>query len=287
MTTSVAAVDRPLLLAGGTADTTAPAGYLRQLAGLAKATRKVTVHSYRAGHDLSGVRAELITDTVQWLNDTGLAATPRIVTTTVDTVAKDGTPLAGILYSPTFEPAPSRPAFMIVHGWTGDVPRSTSHALALRIAQHGYTVLAVRTRASGFRGTVSARLEDIPQDLAAWTNFLGARGIKHVIGIGHATGGLWLSTYLAQSHDRRFRGVVYLGPPRDLPEYARRAMGDEAYDHAVAEAEAAVTAGQGKSHLIDVPFPQASYDEDPRQPMFLAAPTSGYTDTRTIMLMLS
>jgi hypothetical protein len=155
--------------------------------------------------------------------------------------------------------------------------RSTSHWLSVRLAQRGYTVLAVRTRSTGFRGTVITRLDEIPQDLAAWSAFMAARGHDRLVGIGHTTGGLWLSTYLAQTKDSRFKGVVYLGPTRDLPAYARRAMGDQLYERAVREAQAAVKRGEGATHLIDVPFPQATYDEDPRQPMYLSLPVTGFT----------
>jgi len=48
--------------------------------------------------------------------------------------------------------------------------RGTSHWLGQRLAQRGYTVLAFQTRASGFRGIVQSKLEDIPQDIAAWVD---------------------------------------------------------------------------------------------------------------------
>ncbi|TAK98410.1 MAG: alpha/beta fold hydrolase [Rhodospirillaceae bacterium] len=277
---SIGNLDRPLLLAAGAADPTVPSGRLQQLANLAGGAKKVTVKSYSgAGHDFAGARGQLVADTAQWLAELSILPALQVVTTTIDTTARDGTPLSGVLYTPATEQPPSaaRPAFMVVHGWTGDVLRSTSHWLAIRLARRGYSVLAVRTRSSGFRGTVSTRLEDIPQDLAAWSEVMAARGYKRLIGVGHSTGGLWLSTYLARSHDQRFRGVVYLGPTRDLPAYARRAMGDEAYERTIVEAREAVKNGEGATHLIDVPFPVAAYDEDPRQPMYLSPPTQGYT----------
>ena len=131
----------------------------------------------------------------------------------------DGIGLTGVLYAPAIAP-PSlirRPTFLLVHGFGGDIMRSATHALGLRLAQHGFTALAVRTRGSGLRNTISARLDEIPKDLAAWSAFLGTRGASRVIGVGQGIGGMWLSTYLSESQDPRFRGVVYLGPTRDLP----------------------------------------------------------------------
>jgi hypothetical protein len=55
-------------------------------------------------------------------------------------------------------------------------------------------------------------------------------------------------------------------------------MGEEAYNHAIQEAESAVKAGRGANTLINVPFPQGVYDEDPRQPMALSqANAVGFT----------
>ena len=270
---------RPLLLAAGGLDPAVPPGRLQLLASLT-AAKKVAIKTYpRAGHNFGGARTQLVTDTAQWLADNAILPALQVVTTVVDTTARDGTPLSGILYTPATElpPSATRPAFMVVHGWTGDVLRSTSHWLAVRLARQGYPVLAIRTRSSGFRGTVGTKLEDIPQDIAAWTNVMAARGYGRIIGIGHSTGGLWLSTYLAKSHDSRFHGVVYLGPTRDLPDYARHAMGEDAYERTVLEAQEAVKGGHGATHLIDVPFPIATYDDDPRQPMFLSPPVVGFT----------
>ena len=35
--------------------------------------------------------------------------------------------------------------------------------------------------------------------------------------------------------------------------------------------------GKGATRLINTPFPQATYEDDPRQPMFLSVPGSGFT----------
>jgi alpha-beta hydrolase superfamily lysophospholipase len=277
LTASIVALDKPILLAAGGADPSVPQGRLQQLAGLLVGKKAVTKSYPGAGHDFGNARSKLIADTAEWLSDISILPAGHVATTIVDTKAKDGTPLAGVLYAPSRPRAGNRPAFLLVHGWTGDVMRSTSHWLSVRLAQRGYTVLAVRTRTSGFRGTVTSRLEDIPQDLAAWTAFMAARGHASLVGIGHSTGGLLLSTYLAQSHDPRYRGVIYLAPTRDLPDYAKRGMGEKAYNAVVREAQEAVKKGQGATHLIDVPFPQATFEEDPRQPMYLSLPVTGFT----------
>src|SRR5690606_20885247 len=49
------------------------------------------------------------------------------------------------------------------------------------------------------------------------------------------------------------------------------------YARVVLEAQEAVRDGEAGTHLIDAQFPQAIYEEDPRQIMFLSAPSSGFT----------
>ena len=71
--------------------------------------------------------------------------------------------------------------------------------------------------------------------------------------------------------------MIYLAPTRDLPMHARLAMGEDRYARTVLEAQDAVRQGKGATTLIDAPLPQTVYDEDPRQPMFLSAPGSGFT----------
>jgi alpha-beta hydrolase superfamily lysophospholipase len=134
-----------------------------------------------------------------------------------------------------------------------------------------------QAREESQRRAVSGKMEDVPQDIAAWSAFMNARGHRSLIGLGHSVGGLWLSDYVTQTKDPKFKAMIYLAPTRDLPKHARLAMGEDRYARAVLEAQDAVRDGKGATHLIDAPFPQTVYDEDPRQPMFLSAPGSGFT----------
>ncbi len=106
---------------------------------------------------------------------------------------------------------------------------------------------------------------------------MSARGYGKLVGVGHSAGNLWLSYYLATTKDSRLKGLVYLAPQRDLPNHARLAMGEDLYARTVLEADGAVRDGKGATHLIDVPFPRAVYDEDERQPMYISPPASGFT----------
>ncbi len=278
MTANMAGIDKPMFLAAGDRDAAVPKGRLERLKAVAFLSKKTDVKYYPgAGHDLTAARDQVVVDTGAWLAGLGLAPPPRIVMTLVDTEAKDGTDLAGVLYAPAVGADRARPAIMIAHGWTGDIMRSTPHWLGQRLAQRGYTVLAFQTRASGFRGVVKGKLEDVPLDIAAWVNFMAGRGHTALIASGHSTGALQFSYYLSETKDARIKAAVYLAPMRDMPAHARTAMGEDRYARAVLEAGEAVRDGVGASRLINTPFPQPTYEDDPRQPMFLSVPGSGFT----------
>ncbi len=278
MAGAVGNYDKPLFLGAGGDDPAASTARLQRLLQNASSKKSVSKMYPGVGHDLSRVADIVAVDCAKWLVDLGLGPLPKVTTTLVDVTTSDGIGLTGVLYAPAIAlPSSSRrPAFLLVHGFGGDIMRSTTHALGQRLAQHGFTALAIRTRGSGLRNTISARLDEFPKDFAAWSAFLGTRGASRVIGVGQGIGGLWLSVYLSESQDPRFRGAVYLGPTRDLPAHAKRGMGEDAYTKAIREAEVAVKAGKGASTLINVALPTTVYDEDPRQPMFLGQPGTGY-----------
>jgi len=278
LTANMASLDKPVLLLAGETDARVPKGRLDALKSIAFLSKRVAATTYPGiGRDLSARKDALANDVGAWLAANNLAVLPRITTQVVSATAADGTKLDGVLYRPAGGGDGLKPAFMLAHGWATDVMRSTSHWLAQRLAQNGHAVLSLQHRGSGFRGTVSGKLEDVPQDVAAWSAFMGARGYRNVVGLGHSVGGLWLSDYVARTKDPKFKAMIYLAPTRDLPMHARLAMGEDRYARTVLEAQDAVRDGKGATQLIDAPFPQTVYDEDPRQPMFLSAPGAGFT----------
>jgi len=278
LTANMASVDKPILMLAGENDPRVPKGRLDALKAIAFLSKQVVAATYPGlGADLTPRKEALAIDIGTWLDANGLNVVPRVQTQLVSATAADGTRLDGVLYRPATGGDGLKPAFVLAHGWAADVMRSTSHWLAQRLAQNGHAVLSLQHRGSGFRGTVSGKLEDVSQDIAAWAAFMAGRGYRNLVGVGHSVGGLWLSQYLADTKDARFKAMIYLAPTRDLPMHARLAMGEDRYARTVLEAQDAVREGKGATHLIDAPFPQTVYDEDPRQPMFLSAPGSGFT----------
>lgn len=278
LSANIAGIDRPMLMLAGDADPLVPKGRLEELQAVAFISPRVDIKYYPGvGRVFEGVRQDVIADTVTWLADIGLPPTTAITTTLVDVQSEDGRTLSGILYAPASGEYKGRPAFMLMHGWTSDVMRSSTHWLGVKLAQAGYTALAFQHRSSGYRGVVTGTLEAIPPDMAAWIQSMTARGYESVIGVGHGVGGLWWSYYMSERRDPRVKGLVYLSPTPDMPQHARIGMGEDLYARAVLEAQEAVRDGEGKTHLIDYPFPQAAYPDDPRQTMHLPPPGSGFT----------
>ncbi|MDX2142665.1 MAG: alpha/beta fold hydrolase [Rhodospirillaceae bacterium] len=277
LTANMASLDKPMFLAAGDKDSRVPKGRLEALKAIAFLSKQVDTKTYAGGQNIAEQQDALTTDIATWLADNNLPVLANVRAQVVTVTAKDGTPLDGVIYRPAGTVDMTRPAFVIAHGWGSDVMRSASHWLATKLAQRGFVALAIRHRGSGFRGTVSGKFEDVAQDLAPWTDLMASRGHRTLVGVGHSVGSLWFSQYLAQSQDGRYKAMIYLAPTRDLPQHARLAMGEDRYARTVLEAQDAVRAGKGATHLIDAPFPQTVYDEDPRQPMFLSAPGAGYT----------
>ncbi|NKB42938.1 MAG: hypothetical protein GKS03_01545 [Alphaproteobacteria bacterium] len=278
LSANIAGIDRPMLMLAGEADPLVPKGRLEELQAVAFISPRVDIKYYAGvGRIFEGVRADVVADTLAWLTDIGLPPRPAIRTSVVDVVAPDGQTLSGILYSPTTGEDKTKPVFMLMHGWTSDVMRSSTHWLGVRLAQAGYTAVAFQHRSSGYRGVVTGKLEDIPPDIDAWVDFVAARGYDAVVGAGHGVGGLWWTYYLSETKDTRIKAMVYLSPTRDMPLHARTGMGEDLYARAVLEAQEAVRDGEGATYLIDYPMPQAGYPDDPRQPMFLPPPGSGFT----------
>lgn len=278
LSANIAGIDRPMLMLAGEEDPLVPKGRLEELQAVAFISPRVDIKYYPGvGRVFEGVREDVVNDTLSWLTDIGLPPRASIRTEVVDITGPGGVALSGVLYTPTAGEAKDKPAFILMHNWTSDVLRSSNHWLGVRLAQAGFTAIAIQHRSSGYRGIIRGTLENIPQDIKAWADFMDARGYASFIAGGHGTGGIWWSYYLSETQDPRIKSVVYLAPTRDMPLHARTGMGEDLYARAVLEAQEAVRDGEGETHLIDYPFPQAGYDDDPRQPMFLPPPGSGFT----------
>ncbi|MDX2221687.1 MAG: alpha/beta hydrolase, partial [Rhodospirillaceae bacterium] len=131
LTANLASIEDPILILAGAQDAATPAARLAALKSIAFLSRGVETISYAgAARGLAPVADRVAADTAGWLARVGLAPEPAVSTELITVTTGDGTALTGVLYAPRGAVAKSKPAFVIVHGWTSDVMRSTSHWLA-------------------------------------------------------------------------------------------------------------------------------------------------------------
>lgn len=255
-TVSYAQIKVPMLLLSGDKDIFVTQEYMATLKTNAKLSPRVDLIWYTGGvdHGFNPIHDKVGTDTARWLEEIGYGMKPRVNTKLVDARASDGRPLSGLLFTPVIRDAKKKPAFLLLHGWTGDVLAGSSHWLGVMLAQEGYTVLAMQNRTSGFKNQSSNLFPEVASDIKGWLDYLEKIGHTSVIGEGHSFGGIRFSYYLSQTQDSRIKGLVYLAPTRDAPAWLREALGAARYDALVAEAEKAVREGNGSKHLIHASF---------------------------------
>lgn len=250
----MAEIRQPMLLLSGDKDIFVTQEYLAKLKQIAKASPRVDTVWYTGGvdHGFNPIHDKVVEDTAGWLAEVGLAPRPRVAMRLVDTVAADKRSLSGALYTPVQGGNKQAPAFLLLHGWTGDIFAGSPRWLGVKLAQEGYTTLAMQNRTSGTRNQAQNIFEDVTHDIKAWIDYLEKLGYSSVILEGHSFGSIRMSYYMSMTKDPRVRAIVHLAPTRDAPGWLREALGGEAYDRAVAEAEQAVAAGKGSTHVIHI-----------------------------------
>ena len=145
-----AELDMPLLLVSGDADAFVTRDYQDSLRTAAVQSPRVDSLWYEGvDHIFTGARERAAQDAYDWLKEIGLGPRARVSTQVVDTTATDGVEQSGILYQPDSGDDYSKPAFLLLYGYSGDNMHAASHWLPVRLAQAGYSALAGRNRAAG------------------------------------------------------------------------------------------------------------------------------------------
>lgn len=245
----------PQLLLSGDKDTFVTMPYMDMLKASAVNAPRVDLRWYDGGigHLFEGARAEASQDTTDWLAELNLGPRAKITTRFVDTKTAAGRNRSGVFYAPVDGSAANKPAFMVVFGYGGDIMWSSNHWLCVRLAQAGHACLAGETTGGG-PNIIRTTLESEMPDFAAWADWLEGEGYDQIVMAGHSWGGIRISRYMVTSQDARVKGMVYLAPTRDGPAWAEEGFGKDAYKRIVAEAEAAVAAGDGNRVLVTAPF---------------------------------
>lgn len=231
---------------------------------------------------LDAVRDRVVADAMNWLVVHGVGPRPRVHEQLVDTVTADGTVLSAMLYTPeTIDPA--KPAVIMAHGRSGDMIQSSTHWMGWRIAQKGYVVLAPSLRISGLSGIQTSTRAEVTEDLKSWMNRFAQLGYQRVVATGHSNGGIWISDYMAVTHDPKVIGMIYMAPTVNVTTWDER-RADPATFARYKEAKAAVERGDGTTRVFGIQSATLVYDslrpESPSHPERM-----GQFDLRALAIM--
>ncbi len=148
-------------------------------------------------------------------------------------------------------------AIIWIHGWGTNFYSPTYAMIGRALAERGLTTISGNTRmhdlgnVAGYRsgkrirggGYWGVASEEV-RDLAAWIDFAGNQGLKHVVLVGHSAGWAAVRSYLAEKQDSRVVGVV-------LASGVVRAETRPTDPDQFAEAKRLTAAGEGDALIRD------------------------------------
>jgi pimeloyl-ACP methyl ester carboxylesterase len=149
-------------------------------------------------------------------------------------------------------------AIIWMHGWGVNFYSPTYVNIGRRLAERGFTTVAINTRmhdigtietyrfgkrirGGGYWGVPSEEVKD----LAAWMDFVEHQGFAKVVLIGHSAGWATLRAYQSEKQDPRVAGMV-------LASGQARSLSNESDPQLVAQAAKLVADGQGDD-LVRLP----------------------------------
>src|SRR5215467_2841059 len=163
----------------------------------------------------------------------------------------------GAIFKPPKESA--KPIAIIwMHGWGVNFYSPTYVNIGRRLAERGFTTVAINTRmhdigtietfrfgkrirGGGYWGVPSEEVKD----LAAWMDFVEHQGFSKVVLVGHSAGWATLRAYQSEKQDPRVAGLV-------MASGQARSLSNESDPQLVAQAAKLVADGQGDD-LVRLP----------------------------------
>ena len=242
----------PMLLIAGDADIFVSRDYQEQLKKVAVASPRVDTIMLDGGipHEFTGAETKAAGLAFDWLTGIGIHPLPRVSTHVVDLkIGYDTRP--GVIYEPTDAALRKPTAVMLMPDFADDVMLTPLDAIGPRLARAGYTVLIPQDRGSGwplYRAVASA----VSADQRAWLKYLAERGHGRVAIVAHGWSGAMLPALIDGSTP--VSGVALIQPPDAPALFASDVLGPTEYARAVAQAEAAVKNGSGRTTMIIAPY---------------------------------
>lgn len=207
--------------------------------------------------DLSPVAQAVTDDIAGWLKAHDLSPRPGVKISTADITTAGNIPLVAMVYEPAGGVDPAKPVIMLIHGRSADTLQSSNHWLGWRFAQAGYKAIAPQMQISGTTGIETKTIADVQTDIGKW---LDASGAQRVVLAGHSQGGIFISNYVGNTHDKRVVGMIYVAPTADAAEFQKRLVGEAAYARDNARAEKAIREGRGLTEVLGVATAISYYD---------------------------
>lgn len=242
----------PMLLVSGDADIFVNRAYHEELRKAAVASPRIDAIMMEGGvgHEFTGAEEKASKLALDWLSEIGITPTPRVTTRIVDLkIGFESRP--GIIYEPTILKARKPVAVMLMPDFAEDIMLSPLDAIGPRLARAGYTVLIPQDRGGGW-AFYRAVANDVSIDQKAWLSYLSAQGQPNVAIVAHGWAGAMVPSLLSDAPS--LLGVALIQPPAAPAQFAKDALGAEAYAKALADAEAAVKSGDGGKTMIVVPY---------------------------------
>lgn len=237
----------PTLVLAGDRVAMSPVGAVKGLAGAG-----VDVRIVEGGDDLAARADGVTSDISGWLRNHGLGTRRGVTVTATDVTTVGGQSLYAMVYEPEGGVDPAKPVVMLIHGRSGDTLQSSSQWMGWRMAQHGYRTIAPSLRISGATGVETQTMASTEVDIGKWMDAVSAMGAQRVVLAGHSNGGIWISNYVGDTHDKRVVGMIYFAPTVDAAEYLKRQGGVAAYARDDARSLAAVAAGRETQEVLGV-----------------------------------
>jgi pimeloyl-ACP methyl ester carboxylesterase len=191
-----------------------------------------------------------------------------VQTTTADGLRLDGAllPRQENTHSTTDSPL-ALDAVLCLHGAGSHFYGSSIFpGLLETFAKLGLAVLRVNTRGHDIVSTAATDrgpkrlggafeiVDDCRHDVAAWLDFLAARGFSRVAVVGHSLGAVKAIYALANAPHNAARGIVAISPPRLSYRFFRQSPRDAEFFASITTAQQQVAEGRGNT-LMEVTFP--------------------------------
>ncbi|MEX2186981.1 MAG: alpha/beta fold hydrolase, partial [Pirellulales bacterium] len=126
----------------------------------------------------------------------------------------------------------------------------------LRVNTRGHDIVSTAATDRGPKrlGGAFEIVDDCRHDVAAWLDFLAARGLPRVAIVGHSLGAVKAIYALANQPHESAHCIIAISPPRLSYRHFRQSPRDAEFFAAITTAQEHVAAGRGET-LMEVTFP--------------------------------